>query len=197
MARIRTMDDNLGAFRDGDILRTALFAMDENAMENGMRTIVRDAFNKPPTRRPSFAFDANIGARQEKADAYAEYERSLCDAWRSPEDRLAAARRSAGNSMVAAGRSNPDPGALPFENGDDDDDDLVETTCPHCGHVMGHSGGDDDQIDTIVRRTQTQHEGMVRRDVPDARTLRNDHKAQMQNVYDQHDAELREAWRKG
>jgi hypothetical protein len=56
------------------------------------------------------------------------------------------------------------------------------------------------QINKAVKEATTNHEGSVRRDVPDARSvqqLRAQHAKQMDKLYADSDAALREAWRKG
>jgi hypothetical protein len=101
-----------------------------------------------------------------------------------PDDPLYKRFRREQSAAPFVGRSPSDPGGEP------DDADP----CPLCGRTGGwrtcegeeDDDNDSDETDRIVRRTQTEHEGTRRMDVPDRQAVLDAYRA--------YDLELARAW---
>jgi hypothetical protein len=215
------MTDKLGPLEDQDVLRVAMYAMDSAG--SGVAQILREEFIRDQAEtahlhRAGYRTMDNLSvgiplvrahAHDAINEAYAARWREDVTAWqdRTPEELLAAARRSAEESDPRNGRSDPSTAkykayraaqsAEPFVERDPDDDDSDEYVM---GPYLGERGvwhrppdegddGDEDEIDRAVRATMTHTESTTRRTVPGDRKT-------VLDAYAQYDREIAEQWKR-
>jgi hypothetical protein len=120
--RVRTKDDNLGEFLDGDVRKVSMHAMDHNTVDAAMKRELADALvGDASLHRPGFrdgrrpTVDAVAAAhaaagKAAKEAAYMDYQRDLITAYKcdapSPESQLASAKQSASTWAAMNGKSD-------------------------------------------------------------------------------------------
>jgi hypothetical protein len=205
MKRYRYRHDDDGVLRDGQSLRVPMTMMD--GLDPIQRS-VRDASTHRPgfraaDHRPGFRTLTDTGAADHaREQAYIDADRALCDAWRTPppvgltrrddapptgehfETALADAHRDYHHDLVNAWR----PGwravadavrACTACGGSGLDEDAYK--CEHC-HGSGYEPHSTEPEPT-------------RGDARSVQQTMQDHAQRMDALYQEHDAELREAWR--
>jgi hypothetical protein len=122
----------------------------------------------------------------EIADAYEDYERDLCDAWKGDARRI-----------------DPDETKDPDDDDHDEDDDELEDAASSITGAgsKGFKGQAEGDLCTLNGRAGTrQHRGgklvCVRSGGGDAASVAREHAKKMDALYQQRDQELRDAWKK-
>lgn len=195
--------DHRGLIRDGVILRTRLSAMDNRSVghNRGPMRITDAAGNAGlALQRPGFRClledDASAHARAvARAVAYRDYEKSLCDQYKSPpvfggDDRITGVgARGAGGSQpgdpcTCSGAEFPDdfgsPGHMQMVEG--------KLVCvPDKSRRRDEEDADEDAEEAIAGPTS---------DTRAVTQIVRDHQVNMARIYADHDRELSETWRR-